>query len=253
MEDLVGTGQKFLFIRTSVYHPVKMSCMRMQKTMILNVAIENIVASASTSVLDVDDNVTAPEILVVSVKMNEEYNVGDNPPVKDGDKSLGVESVELPTDPTICCCEVIVDADTIEAIHQMNDLPTVVSTEEVELNDDVLIRVLTKKKKEMKLEDIASPKRELSNQAQDCIEIMELLVKANMIRTVMNLEKLVYKLYQGKHVADLVHAESEDTKSVPHQVFMNSSFGRRVMHILVNESEDLGLLIQRSIERKTEV
>lgn len=62
-----------------------------------------------------------------------------------------------------------------------------------------------------------------------------------------------YKLYQGKHVADLVHAESEDTKSVPHQVFMNSLFGRRVMHILVNESEDLGLLIQHSIEMKTEV
>lgn len=42
-------------------------------------------------------------------------------------------------------------------------------------------------------------------------------------------------------MADLVHAESKDTKSVPHQVFMNSLFGRRVMHILVNESEDLGL------------
>lgn len=145
---------------------------KVRKTMILNVVIENIVASASTSVLDVDDNVTAPEILVVSVKMNEEYNVGDNPPVKDGEEFLSVESVELPADPTICCCEVIVDADTslekedtscrvetlVEAIHQMNDPPAVVSTEEVELDDAVPISALTKKKKkEMKLEDIASP------------------------------------------------------------------------------------------------
>lgn len=60
-----------------------------------------------------------------------------------------------------------------------------------------------------------------------------------------------YKLYQGKHVPDLMHTDQPEIDAEPSQI--DTSCGKKTIHILDNESKKLGLLIQRLSMRKTEI
>lgn len=52
-----------------------------------------------------------------------------------------------------------------------------------------------------------------------------------------------YKLYQGKHVPDLGHTDVLEMNVGPSHVFLNTSCGKRIVHMFANKSKKVGFLI----------
>ncbi|XP_038887175.1 uncharacterized protein LOC120077362 [Benincasa hispida] len=80
-----------------------------------------------------------------------------------------------------------------------------------------------------------------------------LLLNSDVPRPLISTLSFSYRLYQGKHVPDLVHTDVPVTENGPARKFLLTPCEKKMMHMLANESKDLGVLAQNVSACKIEV